>query len=151
MKDKVVASAIIVAGLAIIALAVFDPLEARASPNTGALLRLMDGAPGMANGSLGSGTTFGVTCDASDDGVAIGEATPTKAWVALYCENNSTTSVFWGWPVSATLDTSVAPCISTTTASRLRSSLSLDVKRSSGLACKVASGTQVIKCVAGAP
>ena len=139
----------LVAGL--VALAIADPRGAHAAPNTGTLLTLVDGAPSMANGALGSGTTFGVTCDASDDGVAIGEATPTKAWVSLYCENNSTTTVFWGWPVNATLDTAVAPCISTTTASCLRSSLSLDVKRSSGLACKVASGTQVIKCVAGAP
>lgn len=124
---------------------------ARAAPGGNVALEVGEQVAGMANGALGSGTTFTVTCDSSSDGVTIGEATASLNWVSVYCENVSATSVFWGWPVGGTLSTTDAPCISTTGTTCGRPYLSLDVKRQSGLACKVASGTQAIRCVAGAP
>lgn len=100
---------------------------------------------------INHGTTFTITCDTTTAGVPITDAGGGIAWSDVYCENNSTTSAFWGWPTSGTLDTAVAPCISTTTANCLGSSFSVPAGRYSGLACKTASSTAVLKCNAGGP
>lgn len=86
--------------------------------------------------------SFSVTCAATATEI---KPTTDLAFNSLYCENNSTTSVFVG---GSSVTTSNAPCISTTSATCLRSSVSAEVAR--GLPyCVVASGTQAIKCLAG--
>lgn len=100
----------------------------------------------MAAAGLQTFESFTVTCATTatpivpTTGVNFGE---------LYCENNSSTSVFYGGAATDGLvTTSNSPCISTTSASCLRSAFSMSVARGKA-ACIVASGTVVIKCLGG--
>jgi len=84
---------------------------------------------------------FSVTCATTATAIAPSSG---MNFQSVYCENNSATSVF----VGGSGVTTSAPCISTTSATCLRSSLSADAARGAPY-CLVASGTQAIKCLGG--
>lgn len=85
---------------------------------------------------------FSITC--TTDATEIKPATDVN-FGELYCENMSSTSVFYG---DSTVTTSNAPCVQTTAATCPKTYFSLPVQR--GVPhCIVASGTQAIKCLAG--
>jgi hypothetical protein len=84
---------------------------------------------------------FTVSC--STDATAIAPSTGLNFQTA-YCENNSATSIFYGGSTVTTSDV----CLSTSSATCLRSSLSIEAARGQ-LYCRVASGTASLKCIGG--
>lgn len=102
---------------------------------------------------LGHGVSFSVSCDTTAAGVPIVDSPADGSnWSSLYCENNSTTSVFWGFGQlnGTAFDTAKAPCISTSSASCLSNGFSVDVKRGAFL-CKTSAGSATLLCNAGGP
>lgn len=103
--------------------------------------------------SINHGVSFSISCDTTSAGVPVVEATSEAyTWNSLYCENNSTTSVFWGFGQTngTAFDTAKAPCISTTSSSCLSNGFSIDAFKGS-VRCKTASGSATLLCNAGGP
>lgn len=92
-------------------------------------------------GSLYTAKDFSVTCSTS---ATLITASGVDGYQSLYCDNNSTTSVFLG---GADVDTS-GLCISTNTANCPRRDMPADYGYGA-LYCRVASGTQAVNCLAG--
>lgn len=84
--------------------------------------------------------SFSVTCATAAGGTIIAPATGFN-FTSVYCENNSATTVYIG----GSEVTSSSPCISTASATCLKSSISADVQRGA-LFCLGAS-SQAIKCL----
>jgi len=95
-------------------------------------------AMGLA-GSLATAKDFTITCDTDGEQVKGGDG-----FSSVYCDNNSSTSVFIG---GVDVDTT-GLCISKDTANCPRRDLPGDFGYGA-LYCKVASGTQAIHCLAG--
>lgn len=152
--NKLVARGILaLATLAVLAAAAAGLLLGRAAhalPTP--VQQLVELLPGMTGAPIGSGGAFNVTCDTTAAGVPIdsGVATDALAWNTLYCENLTTSSVFYG-PLdagAATFTNANHPCLSTTSSTCAKSTFSIDVKRSAQWRCKSA-GSVVLTCIAG--
>lgn len=92
-------------------------------------------------GSLHTAKDFTVTCSTSPTLIT---ATGVDGFDSVYCDNNSTTSVFLG---GADVDTT-GLCISTNTSNCPRRDMPADYARGA-LYCTVAASTQAINCLAG--
>lgn len=90
-------------------------------------------------GSLRTAKDFTTTCTTTATQIVGGDG-----FASLYCDNNSTTSVFLG---GADVDTT-GLCISTNSSNCPRRDLPADFGYGA-LYCRVASGTQAINCLAG--
>jgi hypothetical protein len=91
-------------------------------------------------GSLHTAKSFQVTCSTSATAIAGGDG-----YQSIWCDNNSTTSVFVG---GSDVASSNNICISTNTSNCPRRDLPADYAHGA-LYCRVASGTQAISCLAG--
>jgi hypothetical protein len=94
---------------------------------------------------LGKGGSYEVTCGTT--ATAMGPATPFVTYHAFRVWNNSTTPVFIGGANVATTLTGMPYC--TDTAVCISASESIDATPG-GFFCRVASGTVVVKVIAGA-
>lgn len=92
-------------------------------------------------GSLYTAKDFTVTCTTSPTLIT---ATGVSGYNSVYCDNNSTTSVFLG---GADVDTT-GLCISTNTSNCPRRDMPADYAYGA-LYCTVAASTQAINCLAG--
>jgi hypothetical protein len=106
---------------------------------------LVDAMPGLTSGPVSTMISFTVTCDTTVGGVTVQDNAEGPNWSTLYCENNSTTTVYWGGADVAAAD---SPCISTTSANCLKSSFSVDARRGS-IKCLTAASSATLKCNAG--
>ena len=91
---------------------------------------------------MSTATNFTVTC--ATTATTIGSSQ--DGYHAIYCQNNSATSVFLG---GSSVTTATAPCISTTAGTCAKPDFSWDVDRTATPSCIVASGTVTLKCIAG--
>lgn len=91
-------------------------------------------------GSLSSAKSFQVTCATTATAIMGGEG-----YQSIWCDNNSTTSVFVG---GADVASSNNICLSTNTSNCPRRDLPADYAHGA-LYCRVAAGTQAISCLAG--
>lgn len=94
-------------------------------------------------GSLHTAKSFQVTCATTATAIT---ATDVDGFASVYCDNNSSTSVYLGGSDVGNSSTNI--CISTSSASCPRRDLPADYTIGA-LYCRVASGTQAIQCLAG--
>lgn len=92
-------------------------------------------------GALHTAKSFQVTCSTTATLISGGDGHQT-----VYCDNNSTTSVFIG---GADVVAANGVCLSTTTANCPRRDLPPLDFASGALYCRVAASTQVISCLSG--
>ncbi|MEK9809478.1 MAG: hypothetical protein VW362_03455 [Candidatus Nanopelagicales bacterium] len=101
----------------------------------------------MLSGPLGTLNTWSVSVDAAvDAGTTSITGSGDDGYLSVYCENNSTRPVYYG---GSQTTSSNAPAVCTDTATCLRSSFSMDVRKGQLVADAVDGGTVTLKCIGG--
>lgn len=93
-------------------------------------------------GSLQTARGFSVVCGTT---ATLIQGTGVDGYSSIWCDNNSTTSVFLGGPGVNTSHI----CISTNSSNCPRRDLPWDVSLSAQPSCLVATGTVTLKCLSG--